>query len=100
MASVKQCDACGRVYIRNSAFCAVNDGGFISGIQTINRAGRKDETFDLCDCCIGRLINWLSHTNEESVSVTNLCQVKLEAMPNRSKPIDDGGWEAHQKGED
>lgn len=100
MASVKQCDACGRVYIRNTRFCAENDGGFISGIQTINRAGRKDNTYDLCDNCIERVFNWLSEERVESVSVTNLCQVKLDAMPDHSKPIDDDGWVAHQKGED
>ena len=99
MATVKQCDACGRVYIRNRAFEMNTDGGFVSGIMTINSAGRKDRRYDICDDCLERLYEWLGEARKDPVILMNTCKLSMGFGNNGSKPIDDGGWEDHLKGE-
>lgn len=97
MACVKQCDACGRVYIRNRAFEMSNDGGYVAGIMTINAAGRKDHKYDLCDDCLERLWEWLGEPRKDPVVIMNATTLSMGFGNNTSKPIDDGGWEQSQK---
>lgn len=89
MALVKQCDACGRVYIRNNRFSCNKEGGVIAGIATVNSAGRKDEKFDLCDDCLEKLWEWLDESRKEPVTVANAVLMKESARPcNTSKDVD------------
>lgn len=81
MALVKQCDACGRVYIRNQRFECACDGGTVAGIVMINSAGRKDRKFDLCDDCLEKLWDWLASSRDEGTK-----PIDLNPKP---KPIDD-----------
>lgn len=89
MALVKQCDACGRVYIRNNRFPCNKQGGNVSGIATVNSAGAKDTKFDLCDDCLERLWEWLDISRSEPVTMANAVLMKDSARPgNTSKEID------------
>lgn len=97
MALVKQCDACGRIYIRNTAFEMNNDGGHVCGIMTVNAAGRKDRMYDICDDCLERLYEWLGESRKDPVVIMNAAKLTMGFGNNSSKPIDDGGWEERQK---
>lgn len=87
MASVKKCDSCGAYYIRNTMFKCRKDGGCVSGIATINGAGRVDQKFDLCDSCVEKLWDWLSKSREDPETITNIVTVKDNGILYPSKDI-------------
>lgn len=87
MALVKMCDACGRIYIRNKKFECRRDGGAVSGIITVNSAGRKDQKFDLCDDCIEKLWEWLDKSRKNPETVMNAVTVNSDIL-HMSRDVD------------
>lgn len=61
LSRVIQCDRCGKTYEENERHQTRHSviGGTISGIATITEGGLRDESYDLCDECIGELFEWL-----------------------------------------
>lgn len=61
LSRVIQCDRCGKIYEKNERYQTRDNvaGGVISGISTITEVGLRDESYDLCDECIGELLEWL-----------------------------------------
>ena len=57
LSSVIQCDRC---QTRGSV-----EGSVLSGITTITGMGLRDESYDLCDECIGELLDWLRNEQND-----------------------------------
>lgn len=41
------------------------EGSVLSGITTITGMGLRDESYDLCDECIGELLDWLRNEQND-----------------------------------
>ena len=61
LSRVIQCDRCGKTYEKNERYQARGDaaGNVLSGITTVTWIRLRDESYDLCDECIGELLEWL-----------------------------------------
>ena len=64
---VIQCDRCGKTYEKNESYQTRGsvEGSVLSGITTITGMGLRDESYDLCDECIGELLDWLRNEQND-----------------------------------
>lgn len=58
LSRVIQCDRCRKTYEKNERYQTRGsvEGSVLSGITTITGMGLRDESYDLCDKCIGGLL--------------------------------------------
>lgn len=67
LSRVIQCDRCGKTYEKNERYQTRGsvEGSVLSGITTITGMGLRDESYDLCDECIGELLDWLRNEQND-----------------------------------
>ena len=67
LSRVIQCDRCRKTYEKNERYQTRGsvEGSVLSGITTITGMGLRDESYDLCDECIGELLDWLRNEQND-----------------------------------
>ena len=67
MSKALKCDRCGKYYEKNVMFktTGVIHGGILGGITVVDKSGKFDEHFDLCDDCLKDLWLWKSRPEFE-----------------------------------
>ena len=67
LSRVIRCDRCGKRYDMNERYQTRGgvEGSVLSGITTITGMGLRDESYDLCDECIGELLDWLRNEQND-----------------------------------
>lgn len=64
MARARKCDRCNKYYDNNERYKTHNYGEKIVGIR-FEGSGNVDRPIDLCDDCLGELINFLGFKVED-----------------------------------
>lgn len=67
MADAKKCDRCGRFYVKNTAHpCNYRQAGrMIAGVCICTADESIDESFDFCDKCISKFIEFMKGGKDE-----------------------------------
>ena len=64
MANAKKCDRCGGFYLKEEKKTCRN-GSLVSGVSLRSFYGNPIDSYDLCECCTKKLLEFLEKSDKE-----------------------------------